>query len=134
MSYSRHCTTANSMLLKHRLNDIGDSINTSVPRAEADKEVFAIFIKNDPKHQEAVNGSYPEWEGSDAQKQLKKDMAVGKHKEMLPEQLHNSSRNYDLFPLKVFRDHICQETRTKKFLGQLKKRGKGGYMERFPHV
>jgi len=48
---------------KRWLNDIRDSINTSVPRAEADKEAFAIFIKNNPKHEEAANGSYPECSG-----------------------------------------------------------------------
>lgn len=111
---------------RRRLNDIRDSINKSIPRAEQDKIALAIFVKNNPKHQEAATGSHPEWEGSDAQKQLKKDMLEGKHKTMPPEKLHDSNTAYDLFPLKVFREHIYQESRTKKFLGQLKKRGKGG--------
>lgn len=47
---------------------------------------------------------HPEWEGSDAQKQLKADMEAGLHEKLTPKELHEYP-NCDmhlLFPLQVF--------------------------------
>ena len=68
----------------------------------------------------STRGNYPEWEGSDAQKLLKKDMEDGRHETMQPMELWETRDTYLLFPLDVFRDHIYQEIRTNKYLKQCK--------------
>ncbi len=75
----------------------------------------------------AAKGNYPEWEGSEAQSWLKKDMKAGKHDTLQPMELWETRDAYQLFPLEVFRDHIYQEIRTGKFLNQLKNKPDTGY-------
>jgi len=111
---------------KRRLKALRENILTTRSRADEDKEAFDVFVKNHPKSDIAANGLYPEWEGSDAQKQLREDMKNNKHNTMAPQELHDSNEAYDLFPLKVFRDHIYQEMRTEKCLKQVREQGKGG--------
>jgi len=59
-------------------------------------------------------GSYPRWDGSKAQRLLKLDIDSGEHKKMKPEKLHATRTEYQDFPLKVFRDHINQETKSRR--------------------
>jgi hypothetical protein len=51
---------------------------------------------------------YPRWEGSEAQKQLKKDVDEQKHLVYKPKVLRETFDEYKKFPLDVFRDHIYQ--------------------------
>ncbi len=112
---------------KSRLNALRDQIRNEMSRAEEDEEAFLIYVKNHPKATTSAMGNYPEWEGHAAQKLLQADMAQGYHLTMEPKELWLSEDEYVLFPLKVFRDHIHQETRTKKFLNFLKESDKAGH-------
>lgn len=103
---------------KRRLNGVRDQVKVGKSRAAEDLEAFCIFRKNNAISEMTAHG-YPQWDGSDAQKALEKDMLAFKHLEMEPSDLQDSNPVYDLFPLKVFREHIYQVTRTKKYLKQL---------------
>ena len=48
-----------------------------------------------------------------------------------PKDFHKSRPEYQLFPLKVFRDHIYQIIRTKKYVHQLKTTGKGALWKEY---
>ena len=59
----------------------------------------------------------PRWEGSETERLLRLDMDEGKHENMKPIDLYQTREEYyDNFPLKVFRKHIDQEKRRRKFL------------------
>ena len=109
---------------------------TAINRADDDQKAFDLFTQYNTKSTTSAKhfpgfGHYPEWEGSEAQHWLKKDMEDGKHLQLKPEELHQSRPEYVLLPLKVFRDHIAQPTRTGKYLYQLKLLGKGALWKEF---
>jgi hypothetical protein len=56
---------------------------------------------------------YPRWDGSDAQRFLKEDMESCLTNRFDPSVLRETRPEYKAFPLKVFRDHIYQEVRSK---------------------
>ena len=98
-----------------RLKGLRKSAHDNEERAAIDQRAFDAFVKNNKKATHSEHG-YPEWEGSDAQRLLKRDMENDKHKTMDPIDLWHEADECQEFPLKVFREHICQATRTKKFL------------------
>jgi hypothetical protein len=54
-----------------------------------------------------------------AEKLLCQDMGEGKHNRMTPKALHESQNEFhEWYPLAVFRQHIYQETKRRKFLAQ----------------
>jgi hypothetical protein len=57
----------------------------------------------------------PRWEGSDAERLLKLDMDEGYHSILKPRELWGSRGEYQVFTRKVFRKHIYQEDRSRKF-------------------
>jgi hypothetical protein len=57
----------------------------------------------------------PRWEGSDAERLLKLDMDQGHHLLQKPRELWGSRIEYQVFSRKVFRKHIYQEERSRKF-------------------
>jgi hypothetical protein len=57
----------------------------------------------------------PRWSGSDAERLLKLDMDQGYHTIMRPQLLWESCDEYQIFSLTVFRKHIYQEERSRKF-------------------
>lgn len=118
---------------KRRLNACREQVQAGRSRAEIDQEAFDIFVKNHPKHSEAANGDYPEWEGHEAQRLLKIDMAAGLHKVMAPSELWEMDERsaYREFPLTVFRSHIYQEGRTEKFLKSLMAKRQGDKWKEF---
>jgi hypothetical protein len=70
-------------------------------------------------HPKAANNhrGEPRWEGSDAERLLRQDMDEGKHKTMKPQLLYNMRNEYyENYPLKIFREHIYQEEKRRKFL------------------
>jgi len=105
------------------LKGLRKSAHDNEERAAIDQRAFDAFVKNNKKATHSEHG-YPEWEGSKAQEQLRKDMADNLHEVMLPLELWCLREEYDYYPLKVFRDHIYQETRTKKYYNYLKVKGK----------
>jgi hypothetical protein len=56
------------------------------------------------------------WEGGEAERLLHLDMDDDKHKRMKPEMLHITRAQYRHYPLTVFRLHIDQEVRARKYL------------------
>lgn len=66
----------------------------------------------------------PQWEGSNAQRILRLDMDRGKHTTMKPFDFWKTKAAYQYYDLKVFRDHIHQETRRRKFYNYLDDKNK----------
>jgi hypothetical protein len=100
-----------------RLRSARKQVHDDVCRAASDKR----FLEHDRTiHPEPLMNyrGEPKWDGSEAQKQLGKDMDEGKHTTMKPKLLHMSCDEYTKFPLDVFRKHIYQETNRRKFLAQ----------------
>jgi hypothetical protein len=58
----------------------------------------------------------PRWEGSDAQQLLKTDITEGLHLQMTPLALYGTREEYKVFALTVFRGHIHQEVKRRKFI------------------
>ena len=56
---------------------------------------------------------YPQWEGSAAERLLKIDIDTHEHKKMEPRMLYQKRKEYQEFPLEVFRNHIYQEVRSR---------------------
>ena len=65
----------------------------------------------------------PRWDGSDAQRLLKQDFNEGNHL-VEPKVLHQSREEYKKFPLQVFRGHIDQEKRLRKWFSEREKKQK----------
>jgi hypothetical protein len=57
----------------------------------------------------------PRWEGSNAEQQLKLDMDQGYHNVMTKRELWESRAEYMIFSSKIFRKHVYQEERSRKF-------------------
>jgi hypothetical protein len=57
---------------------------------------------------------YPRWQGSYAERLLKQDIDAGLHEKLKPNALRQSRTEYQDFPLAVFRDHIHQESRSRR--------------------
>jgi hypothetical protein len=57
----------------------------------------------------AASAAYPHWQDSEAETLLKNDIAAGIGTTIKPKQLWNLRKEYQAFPLTVFRKHIHQE-------------------------
>lgn len=69
------------------------------------------------------NRTYPKWIESEAPLLIVTDIRNGKDKEMKPKDLWLTREEYQLFPLKVFRDHLYKEQDRKEKAKQgMKKR------------
>jgi hypothetical protein len=87
-------------------------------RAASDSAAFAHDQQIYPNAAKNHRGE-PRWEGSKAERLLRQDMDEGKHKAMKPQLLYNARKEYyEHYPLKVFREHIYQEEKRRKFLVQ----------------
>ena len=106
-----------------RLSRLRVQVKREVKRSDDDLAAFNNFKANNIAHAVTAHG-YPEWEGSDAQKQLKKDIDDGYHDLLEPKELWLFREVYDDFPLVVFKDHIYQEVKTRKYLHTLEVKGK----------
>lgn len=65
-----------------------------------------------PRSDTTAQGT-PQWDGSTAMHRLIEDVTSGRHKMMTPATLWRSRTEYQSFPLKIFRSHIHQETRSR---------------------
>ena len=57
---------------------------------------------------------YPNWQDSEAERLLKKDIDDGLDLVMQPKELHSKRPEYAVYPLDVFRNHIYQEQRARR--------------------
>jgi hypothetical protein len=64
----------------------------------------------------------PRWEGSETVRLLRLDMDAGKHHTMTPLELRQTRRQYRNYPRGVFRGHIEQEERARKYIVYLKRK------------
>jgi len=107
----------------NRLRALREQLLSKNDRADADREAFLHDRKLHPKPARNHRGEL-RWEGSEAERLLRLDMDAGKHETMTPMQLHQSRKEYndedEGYPLKVFREHIHQEVRCRKFQHYLK--------------
>ena len=114
-----------------RLDGIREIIKKKKQRAADDQASFELYVKNNPVSLFSYHG-YIQWQGSEAQMQVKKDLANGVLESYTKEKYEHPKMAYWLtkdfffneFPLPVFRDKIKQEIRTGKYLHTLKVRGK----------
>jgi hypothetical protein len=119
-----------------RLAGIRRIIKSKNGRAEDDQKAFDKFFENNEVSTMSHKG-YIQWQGSEAQWLLKKNIADGVLEEYTKEKYKHHRlafwltrpAYYDEFPLNAFRDKINQETRTAKYLHTLKVRGKAATYE-----
>jgi hypothetical protein len=103
-------------LFTDHLRAVKNDVISKIKRADLDQEAFNNFRANHPvkatNHREE-----PRWEGSEAQRQLKEDVANQYHCDKAPQVLWNDPERacYKAYPLAVFRSHIYQEERLIKF-------------------
>ena len=108
-----------------RLRSARQHIACKNDRAASDCAALAHDRKIYPKPDNNHRGE-PRWEGSEAERLLRNDMDEDKHKQMKPELLYNAREEYyKNYPLKVFREHIYQEEKRRKFLAQYGSHKKG---------
>ena len=118
---------------KRRLLNLQKDIAEGKTRADADLNAFNIAKKNYPPPICNHRGE-PQWNGSAAQAQLKRDMEDNLHFTYKPEDLWELRHCYQEFNLTTFRSHIHQADRTRKYLDTLKKRDKDKQDERVEQV
>jgi hypothetical protein len=111
---------------RSRLKSLRDAIRVSNTRADDD---FAALETYRTLHKEKVSlfspHGYIEFQGSEAQRLLLKDIADDLHVSMSKLDLYSSRPEYfNQFPLNVFRDRIYQEVRTAKYLHTCRVKGK----------
>jgi len=101
----------------NRLRSVKNDHDKKDTRADQDLQSFNNFMANHPTP--AVNSrGEPRWQGSEAERQLKEDIKNQYHVGKKPKDLWEDAerQSYKNYPLKVFRDHIYQEVRLRKWL------------------
>jgi hypothetical protein len=114
-----------------RLRGVLSDFQSKKKRAEQDQESYDDFRANHPEKATNHRGE-PRWEGSEAQRQLKEDIANQYHWDKTPKELweHPERTVYKDLPLTVFRDHIYQEERLIKHQNLTKlERAKKGHID-----
>jgi hypothetical protein len=99
---SRLCALRKQFINKH------DRAIVDSQALDNDRQLFPEVLGND------AGRGYPKWGPSQAKQLLKADVGAGLHKTMTPMELHLSRPEYQEFPLKVFRNHIYQEIKSRK--------------------
>jgi hypothetical protein len=104
-----------------RLNDLRHQARHEMNRCEQDQKAFNIHRKNFEFSTQDAHGN-PVWHGSDAEKLLEQDLNDGLYPTFYkkPRELYISRSQYMEFTLDVFRGHIHQSIKTKKFIHTLK--------------
>lgn len=97
-----------------RLMGVRDNEISKNSRLADDPKAHKIYCSNHPVATHNQLGE-PRWQGSEAQRLLKEDMADGKHERMDPQELHETKEECKEFKLQKFRDHIYQELRLWRF-------------------
>ena len=108
-----------------RLSSLRKTIKERNDRAALDQEAFENYKQNNTVPALFSHKGYIQWQGSDAQKLCRQDIADGLHTAMSRLDLYGSRREYyENFPLDAFRDKVWQELRTAKYLHTLEVKGK----------
>ena len=105
---------------RDRLNYLRKRIIEDKKLSASDSAALAHDRRIHPKKATNHRGE-PRWEGSEAERLLKLDMDNKKHEVMKPKKLHQSRKEYyENYPLSVFRGHIYQEEKSRKFMAYWK--------------
>jgi hypothetical protein len=104
---------------RDRLRELRKKNTKKQNHASFDSKALAHDRRIYPK-KEANEKGEPRWEGSDAERLLKLDFDNGKHINVNPKDLYASQKEYKEFSLEVFRKHVCQEEKTRKFIAHWK--------------
>jgi len=96
---------------KDNLKNLRAAIAREQGRADADEAALKHDLQIHPTP--ANSKDYPRWAGSAAAAHLKADVDAGLHKQMAPKELRQTRKEYEEFPLDVFRNHITQEVRSR---------------------
>jgi hypothetical protein len=100
---------------RDRLRFLRAQIHASKHHASSDSAKLAHDRQIYPKKSNNHRGE-PRWEGSDAEQLLKRDMDEGKNTSVTPLEFYQSRNEYKNYPLTVFRKHIDQEERRRKYV------------------
>ena len=98
-----------------RLQALRKACKAKLDRGLTDSAAFQNDLRFDQRPTFAALG-LPRWEGSDAQRCLKSDITAGLHLQMTPVELRATRNEYMTFELTVFRGHIHQEVKRRKFM------------------
>jgi hypothetical protein len=110
-----------------RLRSAREQTKLKNSRCVSDSAAFAHDRRIYPKPATNHRGE-PRWEGSETERLLREDMDNFKHKTLKPKLLYKSRKEYhEKYPLPIFREHIYQEEKRRKFLTQYGARYKNKY-------
>ena len=112
-----------------RLLSLRKLVEEGKQRADKDLDAFKAAKQNHPPPARNHRDE-PQWNGSEAQRLLKIDIANNLHRTHWPRHLYDSKPAYKEFSLDTFRDHIYQEVQTRKYLYTLKFRAQEKQKER----
>jgi hypothetical protein len=112
------CDPDNMRLFKARLERARKSVSGSRNRAALDKVMVEHDIMLFQQKRAALCHNVPMWHGSKAEVSLKVDIDNHMHTKMKPPELYKTRPEYGEFSFKVFRGHISQEVKTRKFRKQ----------------
>jgi hypothetical protein len=105
-----------------RLRSMRHQVQSSSQRSSVENAAFLRDRELFPFNA-VTNRNLPRWEGSPAEKHLKADITAKIHERMKPEDLRETRPEYLEFSLTVFRKHIHQEKRLKKYIAQYRNGG-----------
>ena len=108
-------------LFASRLRGLRSQLKRDFNRKDEDQEAFDIHRQNFPSHPFDSLGR-PMWIGSGAEELLMADIEAGLYPEMDPADLWMTRPEYMLFDLHVFRKHIHQHIKTRKYVHTCKVR------------
>ena len=100
-----------------RLKDLQAQISQEKEKSITDADALAHDRKIHPRPALNHRGE-PQWVDSAAAQRLRLDVHDKKHKDMPPQDLHQSRPEYQIYSLDVFRGHIYQEERRRKYIAQ----------------
>jgi hypothetical protein len=97
-----------------RIKSVRDDHQKKVKRCEDDLKAYTAAKLNHPTPLFDHRGK-PQWNGSEAQRQLKELIAEGLPDGKEPRELWLANQEFQKYELRCFRDHIYQEKRLQKF-------------------
>ena len=102
-----------------RLSGVRNDQLLKIKRKDLDQKAFDNFRMIHPRPTHDHNG-VPLWDdGSDAQRLLKEDMEKGEYVKLKPKDFWLSRTEFQVYELRVFRDHIYQEEKLWKLQNYL---------------
>ena len=90
-----------------------DQVKKELCIADRDNELFEK-IKHMYKRQPLTKYGYPFWDTHEATKLLEEDLRQGHHVGLSPCEMHEMRKEYQEFPLEIFRNQLYREKRRQK--------------------